>query len=72
MIKNYDIVKKTENIFLRENVLSPQETLSRANEMYEFAMKYKQDGNVPPEDSQHIQSLIKMSKLFLQYGNALK
>ena len=70
MIKNYDLVKKTENIWLKENVLSPQDSLKRVSEMYEFAMKYKQNGSVSPEKSQHVQSLIKMSKLFLQYGNA--
>ena len=73
MIKNYDIVKKMENIYLKDNILNPQESLDRMNEMYDFAMKYKQqEDNTSPENSQHIQSLIRMSKSLLQYGNALK
>ncbi len=72
MIKNYDAVKEIEIAWLKENALTPKEALDRMNDMYDFAIKHSHRKNIPPENSQHIQSLIKMSKSFSQYGTAPK
>ena len=72
MIKNYDAVKEIEIAWLKKNALTPQEALARMNDMYDFAIKHSHRDNIPPENSQHIQSLIKMSKSFSQHGTNSK
>jgi len=64
MIKNHHLVIDAENRYLERSVTRPEKALRKVAEMYDFSRKYGFRSKISPEDSPHVQSLIKLSKRF--------
>jgi len=64
MIKNYQMIEKVEAEYLSSVNLTSEESLKQMGEMYDFYTKYGKKIDIPPEESSHVKTLIKVSKQF--------